>query len=477
MKITRIVALVIIATSAAVTAQTSVLQAQTLRSVSPPAEFPPASFKGKQFVDSRGCVYIRAGIDGNVNWVPRVARNRKQLCGYQPTAIAGATARPTQSAAPEQITLNGGAASTAAASTARPALARPALARPALARPAASTPRRAAATAPAPTVVTTTRVRRTPQTTTARVAPAPKTPRTTAAAPVRIQAVPAAPVATPRATASNQTTGSSQGGCAGASAISQQYSNQSGVRCGPQKQSPVSYGSGNGIGPQSSLQLTPNTRVLPVHVYQQQRHSQGLTTPAGYKPAWKDDRLSLRRAERDLRPAILTSQTEVPAGYVLVARGDDRMNPMRGVRTAQGDAQMAGIWDNGSPRRLRSLPLDRQVVTARNTRQDQFEGGAPSRGLALRLSSRSAPGATLEDRPAAAPSRYIRAATFADPAEAQQAARSLAATGVPVRLGSVSRKGVPHKVVLAGPFGTLDAAEQALNKVRAAGYRGARISH
>lgn len=465
MKLTRIVALAIIAASAAAVVETSALQAQTLRSVSSPAQYPPASFKGNQFVDSRGCVYIRAGIDGNVNWVPRVARNRKQLCGYKPTAIAGTTARPTQSAAPEQITLNGGAASSAAASTARPARA----------RAAASAPRRAAATAAAPTVVTTTRVRRTPQTTTARVAPAPKTRRTTAAAPVRIQAAPVARVPKHRATASNQPTGASQGGCAGASAISQQYSNQSGVRCGPQAQSPVSYGSGGGIGPQSSLQLTPNTRVLPVHVYQQQRHSQGLTTPAGYKPAWKDDRLNLRRAERDLRPAILTSQTEVPAGYVLVARGDDRMNQMRGVRTAQGDAQMAAIWDNGTPRRLRDLPLDRQVVTSQNSRTDNFEGEASS-GLALRLSSRSQPGATLEERSVASASRYVRAATFADPAEAQQAARSLASTGVPVRLGSVSRNGQPYKVVMAGPFGNLNAAEQALSTVRAAGYRGARIS-
>ena len=464
MKLTRIVALAIIASSAAVSVQTSAVQAQSLRSVSPPAQFPPASYKGKQFVDSRGCVYIRAGIDGNVNWVPRVARNRKQLCGYKPTAVVGTTARPTQSAAPEQITLNGSAAAPTAAAPARPAASTP-----------APKPRRAAAAAAAPTVVTTTRVRRTPQTTTARVAPAPKPAPRAAAAPVRIQPAPATPAPQPRA-ATNAPAGSAQGSCAGASAISQQYSNHSGVRCGPQTKSPVSYGSGSGIGPQSSLRLTPNTRVLPVHVYQQQRHSQDLTTPAGYKPVWTDDRLNPRRAERDLRPAILTNQTEVPAGYVLVERGDDRMNPMRGVRTERGDAQMAEIWSNDAPRRLRDLPLDRQIVTARNTRQDQFQGTAQANGLALRLSSRSAPGATLETPAAPTRSRYIRAATFADQAEAQRAARALAATGVPVRLGSVSRNGVPYKVVLAGPFGTQDAAVQALGKVQTAGYRGARIS-
>ena len=44
-----------------------------------PAEFPPASFDGNQFVDSDGCAFIRAGVGGAVTWVPRVDRRRNQL--------------------------------------------------------------------------------------------------------------------------------------------------------------------------------------------------------------------------------------------------------------------------------------------------------------------------------------------------------------------------------------------------------------
>lgn len=53
-----------------------------------PAERPPEGFPGAQYVDSRGCVYLRAGMDGSVTWVPRVTPDRKPLCGYPPS-IAG----------------------------------------------------------------------------------------------------------------------------------------------------------------------------------------------------------------------------------------------------------------------------------------------------------------------------------------------------------------------------------------------------
>lgn len=72
MKITRVIALAVIVASAGV----AMSQAQSLRNAGEPAEFPPSSYKGTQYVDSRGCVYVRAGISGNVSWIPRVSRSR-----------------------------------------------------------------------------------------------------------------------------------------------------------------------------------------------------------------------------------------------------------------------------------------------------------------------------------------------------------------------------------------------------------------
>ncbi|THD81487.1 SPOR domain-containing protein [Aliigemmobacter aestuarii] len=74
--------------------------AQSVRSIGGPAELPPPSYKGQSYVDSRGCVFLRAGYGGTVSWVARVTRDRKPLCGYPRTQTAGTSPAPVPRAVP-----------------------------------------------------------------------------------------------------------------------------------------------------------------------------------------------------------------------------------------------------------------------------------------------------------------------------------------------------------------------------------------
>lgn len=302
MRVTRILSFALIGATVCFTA----LEAQSLRGGATPAEFPPASFQGKQYVDSRGCVFIRAGISGNVTWVPRVSRERKQLCGFKPTVVSGATPAPaTTPRNVEEITL-------------------------------APTPTPAPKTAAKQVVVPV-------------VKPAPKAVRTVAPAAVTTAAVVTPLQPAPRTVRTTKTTTQRPTPNTSATAAST-------VRTVP-KVKPVA----TTAKAQSIASIPANARITPLHVYNNSHNTRISSVPKGYKPVWKDDRLNPHRAERTIKPSVVKRGVTVPSGYKLALRGDGRLNLNRGGRSAQGDAQTDMIWSNTVPRKLIPRENTRQV--------------------------------------------------------------------------------------------------------------------
>ena len=81
----------------------SITGAQSIAQLGGPANLPPAGFTGQQFVDARGCVFLKAGFGNGTNWVPRVDRTHKPLCGFPPSFGAQVAAAVQADMAPDPV--------------------------------------------------------------------------------------------------------------------------------------------------------------------------------------------------------------------------------------------------------------------------------------------------------------------------------------------------------------------------------------
>ncbi|OWU85055.1 hypothetical protein ATO6_08340 [Oceanicola sp. 22II-s10i] len=386
-----------------------------------PSEYPPASYKGTQYVDSKGCVYIRAGVGGTVTWVPRVARNRQVVCGYRPTFETAPRGTGPVVATEQVVVITPAQPENGAPPAAAPRVAAAPKPAPVTVKPVAAAQARPSMVPSKPAPVTT--ARRTGTT----AAPAPRTEA------VRVTSAPAAVRPAPRAVAVPGPTVTVPQGRAVCPANTQstgQYVRRDGqllLRCVRVKQAPqVVQGGGQ--------------RSYPAHV----------------------------AAQRELN----TVRTPVPKGYVKAFK-DDRLNPRRAEGTAAGQRQMELVWTNTVPRRLVDRRTGKDVTALFPNFKNPFvsssgstvQGGAKAKQPVV--SSRSAPRATATGH------RYVQVGMFGEPGNATRAAQRLGASGLPVRYSTYSKGGKALKVVLAGPFADQAALNRALSVARKAGFRDA----
>ena len=404
------------------------VSAQDLRG---PREVPGPDYAGQQYVDSAGCVFLRAGINGRVTWVARVDRQRRQLCGYPATGGTGVAAAPVaEEPAPAPVSAGrplpqalGGPIDTVASLATPPRIGK------AAARPVAA-PVQVPALVDAPRAVVTgtpgcppnapygaRRVLpdgrlallcgRDPGRLAAFVARMTQAPRRVPAP--EVTQVATAPVPLPQPDSAGSFVMRGQLICPATAPLARQFPLRGGgttVLC---------TSASGGAGSVVAGMTRGGQAYVPV-------------IPRGYTYAWKDDRL----------------------------------NPLRGVGTAEGQFAQDQVWTRNLPARLVSetVRVKRRVVVvaARDPRVAASTSTAPKAAV-------TTGGARL----------FVQVGSFGVPSNADGARARLAGIGLPVAGGKASIKGRPVQVIYAGPFGSAAEAQAALAAARRAGFGDAFI--
>ncbi|TFL17780.1 hypothetical protein [Jannaschia formosa] len=257
-----------------------------------PAEIPAETYRGDQYVDSTGCVFIRAAIGGATRWLPRVGRDRLPVCGARPSVAAltaspaglshAAELRPAATERPEThpVAEMPSACGTSALSARYvPGCASDGT----VTLTSASNPSAIPGSGPATSAVT--RPRRVGEQTVVRLVPPPDAVRIGSTLPSPNRSVGAGGTAEPAA---------------------------------------------RGCAPDCDVPHTALATPLPVAVIERPR---AVVVPAARTT------FDVGTPPRGYRPAF----------------EDGRLNPLRGPRTLQGDYQTRAIWTNETPRRLRGV--------------------------------------------------------------------------------------------------------------------------
>jgi hypothetical protein len=358
-----------------------------------PAEMPPPGFAGQQYVDSRGCVFIRAGHGGQVNWVARIDGTRKPICGQTPSAVKMNAAR-RELAAPSPAPAPPAPAVVAAA--------------PAPAAPApAPAPRAARSSVPVASYVPPPVTYGAPSP----LRPQPQAPRPVVAAPAPVAPAAPAPVAAAPAAPISRTAG-----CPDYAPVGQVYPLHRGgsllvCASGPHRLTGLRPGDVERMAqippaPSTGYHAAPWGKAKPARVAE----ADLMTPPPGYKPAWRDDRL----------------------------------NPNRARGTAQGDQQMRQIWTDKVPQQLthpahaqprkaavssKAMPVAQGASGARFVQVGSFGVPENAARAAQRLQALGLPVQVSRGAIKGKPVQVVKAGPFTAPGQAEAALRAARSAG------------------------------------------------